>query len=93
MLNTHKGRSPKTAEDQPGLGIKHNKSILSLTKQAGFPKAMPKYHSQFPGFFHSLWSLVEKIKECGNISDAHLDTFDARKTNPATSDWLKQLNE
>ena len=80
------------AEDQLGLGIKRKKGILSLTKQAGFPNAMPKYHSQFPGFY-SLWRLVEKNKECGNISDAILDTFDARKSNPATFDQLKQLSE
>lgn len=43
MLNTHKERRPKTAEDRLGLGIKRKKGILSLTKQAGFPNAMPKY--------------------------------------------------
>jgi len=51
MLNTHKGRRPKSAEDQLGLGIRCKKGILSLTKEAGFPNAMPKYHSQLPGFY------------------------------------------
>lgn len=63
-----------------------------FTKQAGFSNTVPKYHNQFPGF-DFLWSLVEKNKECGNISDAILDTFDARKANSETFDQLKQLSE
>jgi len=36
---------------------------------------------------------AKKNKECGNVSDAILDTFDARKTNPATSEQPKQFSE
>lgn len=71
----HKEMKPKSAEDQLGLHIKHSRVFSVL--QAGFPNTMQKHDSQFPGFC-SLWSLAEKNKVCGNISDAISDAFDAR---------------
>lgn len=76
MLNTKRwGQNLQKTNLAYASNISRVFSVLQ-NKIFGFPDTIQKHHSQFP--FCSLWSLAEKNKEHGNISDAILDTFDAR---------------